>query len=250
MATFVNPYVDQWGSGGDQFPSLYNNAATGENNVPASGGITHNWTNPDRIVSYDDQTANLDTNGGGVYVLPYIRASDFGFDVPTGATIVGIEAEVIWGSSSSSLAESDIRVAWGASAVNLSTANRSTGATLGKSAGDSTVYGGPGDLWGELSSTLTPTVINSSDFGWVFKPSRADTNTTSRIVRIDCMRIRIYYTSSEPLAGAVRTTQTEALVLVTEALPVRVTQVYAETLTGIVIPATVPAGRRQVIVAT
>lgn len=251
MANFRAPFLDQWGTGGTEFPDTFQNCGTGENDVPATASITHSWASPGNVTSQSgSSTSNLATSGGGVYVLPYIRASNFGFAIPTGATILGIEVEVVWGSGSSVYTQQDLRLAWGASAVNLSTANRADGSTLNTMDQSLEVWGGAADLWGELASTLNPTVINSSDFGWVFKANRADTNTFLNTIRIDCMRATVYYSLSEPLAGAARTTQTEALVLVTEAKPVRVTQVYSETLAGIIIPATVPAGRRQIIVAT
>lgn len=249
MATFTEPLLDQWGQGASE-GSEFKNPGTGENDVPATGGITHNWATPGNIVSQlSNSTANLASSGGTPYVLPYLRASNFGLTVPTGATIVGIETEIVWGSSSVGLTEDEIRLAWGASAANLSATNHGDLGAL-PSLNTIETRGGPGDLWGELGSTLTPSVINSSDFGWVIKTGRSDTGTSTRTARVDVMRVKVYYTLTEPLAGAVRTTQTEALVLVTEALPARITQAYAEVITSVSVASAIPTGRRQVIVAT
>lgn len=250
MATFTFPLLDQWEQGGDE-NSPFLNAGTGENDVPATGGITHNWANPDRVTSqFMSTTSDLSTSGGGTYVLPYLRASNFGFSIPVGATVVGLEVEIVWGASNSGLTEDEIRLAWGASAANLSTNNNGDAGSIPSTDQTVETKGGPTDLWGELSSTLTPAVINSSDFGWVLKVGRADTGATSRTARVDCMRMRVYYTVPEPLAGAVRISQTEVLALVTEAKPARITQVYAEVIAGLTVPVTIPTGRRQVVVAT
>lgn len=246
MASFIEPLLDQWGQGATEFISPYGNAGTGENDVPATASITHNWTNPGNVISQlGASTANLASSGDPPFILPYLRASNFGFNVPSTATVVGIEVQIVWGfSSGTTYTEDEIRLAWGASAVNLSTTNNADLAAIPTTVDTTELKGSPTDLWGELASTLTPTVLNSSDFGWVIKLGRL-LGTSNRIAHIDCMRARIYYTVPEPLAGNARVTQTEALVLVTEMKDARVTQAYAEALVAVGAPVTFPPGRRQ-----
>lgn len=247
--TFIQPNIDQWGNGGSEDNTDKRNAGTGQNDVPATASITHNWSNPGNITSeLSLGAASLNSSISNPPILPYLRASNFGFNIPSAATLVGIETELAWGSGSSSdYIESEIRLAWGASAANLSTDNNGDGASVPGSA-VTEERGGPTDLWGELASTLTPAVVSSSDFGFVIKLTRP-TGTGSRTAFIDCMRMRVYYSLTDPLDGNVRVTQLEAMALVTEAKEVRVTQVYAEVLTNIPVTSlTYPAGTRSAVV--
>ena len=247
--TFIEPYIDQWGVGGSEDNTDKRNAGTGQNDVPATASVTHNWSNAGNITSEGDlSTATLTSSVSNPPVLPYLRASNFGFDIPSAATIVGIETEIVWGSGSGTdYLESEIKLAWGASAANLSSGNKGDGASVPTSV-VTEVRGGAADLWGELASTLTPAVLNSSDFGFVLKLTRP-TGTTSRVARIDCMRMRLHFELTDPLDGTIRATQVEAMVLVTEAKDVNVTQVFAEVLVNISEdPPTYAAGARSTVV--
>lgn len=218
MPDYKQPIVNQWG-GNILYPSdfaSFNNdgrkAGTGTNNVPAIIGITTNWTNVTALAndSYN-QTAYCSVTTSP-WVFPWLRASNYGFAIPATATILGIEVRVAIGTThnTTEIYDDELRLAWNASAANLSTDNKATGTP--KAVSEYYTVGGPADLWGELSSTLTPAVINSTDFGCVIKAGRS-TGTAQRFFGVASLRITVYY--SDTADGNVRVSQSYAEVLST-----------------------------------
>lgn len=218
MPDYKQPIVNQWG-GNILYPSDYvslNNdgrkAGTATNDVPATGGKTTDWLNA--------SGATNDTHSSNAYcsvttspwVFPYLRLSNYGFAIPASATILGIEVRVAIGGThnTTEIYDDEIRLAWNASAANLSTDNKATGTP--KAVYEYYTVGGPADLWGELSSTLTPAVINSSDFGVVIKAGRA-TGSAQRFFGVASVRITVYYSDSAD--GNVRLSQSYVEVLST-----------------------------------
>jgi hypothetical protein len=88
-------------------------------------------------------------------------------------------------------------------------------------------YGGPTDLWGESTSSLTPAVVNSADFGAVLRLARSG-GTFSRSMNVNYIEMAVYYSVAED--GAIRMTRAYAEALATDTAPVRMTRVYAEIL--------------------
>lgn len=244
MTDYKIPLEDQWGVSPDEDEhSGYANAGTGEDNVPATASVTESWSTPSNITAVSSSTAGM-ASVGGSYIFPYIRASNFGFNVPAAATMLGVEVEIVWGGSSSDYTLDELKLAWDASATSLSTTDKGTGQSLDKNSGDSDTYGGATDLWGETSSTLTPTDVNSSDFGVVLKPAKTDTGDSD--LRIDVFRLIVYYSVTED--GEARVSQSEALVLATNISDPRVTQTYAEAIVSVASSGGVPAGRSKLMV--
>jgi hypothetical protein len=146
--------------------------ASGSSNTPgtivddsAVGTLT--WSNPiGAIVSDDSYTT---TSLSSIATSHYLKATDFGFAVPTGATINGI------------LVEADIKFEEGYTAyeneMKIVKADGSIGSenkankTAGRSSGTEATfsYGGASDLWSEDWTTAD---INDSDFGVVFSYDR------------------------------------------------------------------------------
>jgi hypothetical protein len=247
MGTYSFPLLDQWGNSPDADEvSGFANPNTGENDVPATASITHSWTAASNITDEESSYATLSSSGGS-YIFPYLRASNFGLNVPSGATVVGIEVEVVWDVSDDEYSLDELRLAWGASAANLSTGDKGTGQLLDKGSGDTDLFGGDSDMWGEMAATLTPAVVNSSDFGVVLKPAKSDAGSSA--MRVDCIRVRVFYSITED--GEVRTSQSEALVLYKDTAPVRVTQLYSEVLVSASAGGGSPAaGRQQTVVVS
>jgi hypothetical protein len=184
---------------GDESSDYYN-PALGEDDVPATGGTTHNWGTPTNIQTAALGDASI-TSSAGPWVFPYLRGSDFGFTIPASATILGIEAAIYYTSNAgSAYTEDEVRLAWGASAASLSTTNKASGGLPTVPA--EATYGGAADLWGELSSTLTPAVINSSDFGLVLKVARAS-GAFSRTIAVDYFRLKVTYQTEDGSVTAV-----------------------------------------------
>lgn len=223
---FSEPYTNQWG--GNSTDPVYTGFAdplTVENNVPAVGGITNSWTNITNVLADDNAECLL--NHGSTsppYVFPYIRMSNYGFNIPASATIVGVEAEFIKRSSFvwSYTTEDEVRLAWGASASNLSADNKAILAVR-PNTGDF-YFGGEADLWG---SVLTPAIINSSDFGIVYRLENSTVNgETAR--GFSSARLKVFY--NVPTDGSSVLTQQYGEVLIRDSEDIDITAQTAEIL--------------------
>jgi hypothetical protein len=127
----------------------------------------------------------------------YIKMENFGFSVPSGATICGIEVTlerrgqgIIIGSS---IVDNIIKLAKNGSPVG---SNYASGAAWTTSDG-STTYGGSSDLWG---SSWTPLDINAAGFGCLFS-AQMSSGVASVFLQaeIDYLQISVYYNNLAPL---------------------------------------------------
>lgn len=238
------PALDQWGEpiNGNEYG--YINAGTGTNDSPATIGVTNNWTNPGNITTTITTEAVISSAGAGPFVFPYLRASNFGFNVPSGGTITGVELFIEVGATNTDYRDAEVRLIIDATPTVGST---NKGNVAAMSTGVDLTYGGDGDLWGETTSVLTPAFVNSSDFGAVLKVDRTTTATT-RVVGILSMSMAIYFTGTD---GEARVTQNFAeTIYIPDAGEVRVTQNFAEVIYVPENPLTFPAGRRQFVITS
>ena len=147
---------------------------------PAVGTVA--WSNPTNVELQDGSSATIIVSGA--QVSHYLRASGYGFSVPTGATIDGIMATV-WKTQGPCLDYSVFMMKTGAEATN----NMAHSYPDWPGTGTSVVsYGGPTNLWGV---SWTPTDINNSGFGFSLsaKNGLSGTNTCG----IDAVKITVYY---------------------------------------------------------
>jgi hypothetical protein len=220
MPDYVQPALNQWKANrlytGDFMP--FNTPGrlpgTGTNNVPATGGKTDDWQTPTNVQNdtFNSQAYIQSGPFVGPYVFPFLRCSNYGFSIPSGATILGIQARIKNGdiqTKASGPWDSEIRLAWNASAANLSANTLHTGLT--RDVYEVWDIGGPTNMWGESSATLTPTVINSTDFGLVFKAARSGTNQQG--YSLSTIRLSVYYSATRN--GNVRVSQSYAEVIST-----------------------------------
>jgi hypothetical protein len=157
------------------------------------------WTNPTNAEVSDGVFA---TNAGNNSTGHYVKANNFGFSIPAGATINGILVGVLRKGTSSQggVADSTIKllkggtyggnnyaqttyVAWQPIIANSSTARWST--TVGTA-----FYGGCNDLWGQ---TWASSDINSSTFGVGVSPSHGS-GKGSDTGSVDYISIQVFYT--------------------------------------------------------
>lgn len=161
---------------------------------PNSGGTfaneasvgTVDWNNPTRAVASDDSKATCYV-GLAAVTTHYLKATNFGFAIPVGATIVGILVEFEKGRADEFLPKDySVRIVKDGTIQGDEKADTVTSWP----ASDTYVsHGGAADLWG-LSWTLDD--INDSTFGVVIAASLASWATA----RIDHLRITVYYTPS------------------------------------------------------
>jgi len=142
------------------------------------------WSNPDNAkISDNVYTTTVLTASDSSH---YLVATNFGFAIPTGATINGLLAEVedkvdangpfsFWGYAIKGGVVQTPRFALG-TITTTETYNS---------------YGSSTDLWGE---TWTAEDINALDFGIVFQ--RGKSLTTTNTFSVDHIRITVYYTEA------------------------------------------------------
>lgn len=161
-----------------------NTAATspGTGADDAGSGGAFAWSNPGNCTAADGANASVVLNPGTI--AHWLKATNFGFSIPSGATIDGIVAEVKWSSATATL--NTVKLVVGGSVVG---SNKSTG--LAGGASSYKTYGGSADKWG-----LTPSVsdVNASNFGLVFGVSA--TGFVGDTVNVDHIRITVYYTTA------------------------------------------------------
>lgn len=169
----------------------------GYNNPTAAadaGGGGSNWQSlPDGLTSNDVYAECVVPSGGG-FASNIIKFTGFGFSIPAGATIDGIEVEIDWWATN--ILEEDIIQLY--KAGTLVGNNLSTSSTLPDSVETTSYKGGPTNLWG---TTWTDADINNSTFGIGIRcinPSMKFPAT----VNIDVVRIRINYTLGSTSATA------------------------------------------------
>lgn len=173
-----------------------NYASTADSDSTLSGNA---WSNPGNAAASDNAYATASSNG-----TQYLKATGFGFSIPTGATIDGIVVEWERKTSSSGVTDKAVRIVK-AGAV---------GSTDKSAAGDWPTtdtfksYGGSTDLWGE---TWTAADINSANFGAAI----ATQSTLVRTNSVDSVRITVYYTPQIYLESAPSASSTAAADLTT-----------------------------------
>ena len=156
------------------------------------GGVA--WANPDNAKASDNSYADCYTTAQYSH---YLKATNFGFAVPTGATINGILVEIERKLNSS-------EYGWGIvdSEVKIVKSDGSIGTTNKASAVNWVVteayfsYGASDNLWGE---TWTAEDINDTDFGVALSIRSLLAGATADV---DHIRITVYYTSATT-AGSV-----------------------------------------------
>lgn len=169
-------------------PSQGATAGTGENN--AGIGATA-WTTPGNITANDG--TNLATCNAAAS-SQYLVARNFGFTVPTGSTINGIDVFIEATEHSGGTEALKARLQNDLGAL-IGTEKASS--ISGNISGTTMVlyeYGGTTDVWG---ATLTPAIVNDPDFGVRFW------FTTAHDVRVDYVAMDIYYTEPSGAMTAV-----------------------------------------------
>jgi hypothetical protein len=152
-----------------------------------SGTGTLKWANPSNAKVSDGSYATVE-KASGTATAHYLKATNFGFSVPGGETIAGVEALVERSESggSGSVVDSRVRIVKGGTIQ--SAVDKSTGA---KWATTDTVnaFGGGADLWGQ---TWAPADINSSNFGVALSPTITGIGGTKK-AQVDAIAITVFW---------------------------------------------------------
>ena len=157
-----------------------NSAGTGAND--ASVGVRA-WTNTGNITASDNIKASTVMTGIQLNTQ-YLKATNFGFSIPSGATINGIT--VVIEKQGTGTDDYRARIVKGGT---IGATDKSKAGAWGAS-DTSYTYGSSSDLWGE---TWTDTDINSSTFGFAIAGERPSFKVAGSCA-IDHITITIDYT--------------------------------------------------------
>jgi hypothetical protein len=180
--TVTTQYDTSTTSSADRFSYIVtagpNNARTGAD----GGGSGSPWSSPSNITADDTSyaTSSFSSRGGS----HYLYGTNYGFNIPSGATIVGIQVTIMRQSSGTSLTDNIVQLLKGGSRVGSDYSSSTSWPTSMTAVN----YGGSSDLWG---TTWTPAQINNSNFGVALSVS--ESTNSSRTASVDYMQITVYY---------------------------------------------------------
>jgi hypothetical protein len=119
----------------------------------------------------------------------YLKATNFGFSIPSGATINGILVEIERKKTGSALIkDSSVKIV--KSDGTIGSTNQADTVNDWPTSDTYKSYGSSSDLWGE---TWAYSDINDIDFGVVL----SDTQGKYMVASVDHIRITVYYTAGE-----------------------------------------------------
>lgn len=154
------------------------------------------WTNPSNASSSDNVYAEATTGSDGVN-SHYLKATNFGFSLPTNAIIRGILVEVERQSNSVGIQfarDSRVRIV---KSGTIGSTDKADTVTLWPLADAYVSYGSIADLWGEL---WTVSDINNSTTGFVIAAQDPAGAGSGLLADIDHIRMTVYYDFPNPLA--------------------------------------------------
>jgi hypothetical protein len=168
--------------------STISNAGTVANDA-AIGTVA--WTNPSNAKVKDATYATLALTSG--QVTQWLKGTTYGFAIPTGATIKGIQTDMWWTATGGSY--SNVRTM---RLVKAGTVQSGTPSTTLNTPGTEFLFtaGGPTDLWG---TTWTAADVNNSGFGSAFSWTCTSGSFNGFV---DSLQITVYYTLSSGLTVA------------------------------------------------
>ncbi|HET9285418.1 MAG TPA: hypothetical protein VFR24_25995 [Candidatus Angelobacter sp.] len=167
----------------------------------AASGSGATWSNPTNALANDGVFAtalipsNLSSN--------QLQVTNFGFSIPAGSTINGIQVDTENQSASSTLMSIQIQILQGGAAAGTAKSGNPPNAYPAVKA--FVTFGNGTDLWG---TTWAPSDINSTGFGVQQQAFNASTSFGS--ANVDFVRITVFYTLPAPTGGGKhRTIQTQ-----------------------------------------
>jgi hypothetical protein len=167
-------------------------ASQGPNNPSANDEIlygTEGWSNKSDIYTSNDAYAEAKVEDGEY--TKYLVAKGFGFTIPAGDVIDGIEVTMERKGTTGNIKDKSIRLVKGASVVGDDKAS----AAAWPAADVSVTYGTPSDLWG---TTWTPAEINDPDFGVAISAEKFG-GSGEKTAYVDHVVIKVTYSTPLPV---------------------------------------------------
>jgi len=157
------------------------------------------WANPTNIQAEAGYT--MCPVDAGIY-SDWLRASDFGFTIPSAAVIDGIKVEINRRISvADAINDSSLRLV-DASGTNVGD-DKASGSYWSTGEAETAAYGGDADTWG---ASPTPAMVNDSDFG--IRLSAANTSASWCTAYVYWVKITVYYTEAVAWEKALSDTMT------------------------------------------
>jgi hypothetical protein len=146
------------------------------------------WTNPNNVLADDNVVASM-TLAAGV-TGGSIDVTNFGFSIPSDATIVGIAVNVErFAGANTLIKDNNVQLLKAGSPVGSNKAGTTTWATSGPGAkGTDVAYGTASDLWG---TTWTVADLTASNFGLRFSAKNSGASSTT--ANIDEISVTVSY---------------------------------------------------------
>lgn len=149
----------------------------------ASGSVS--WSNVNNILTSDDSRATAAPTSGSPTHLLY--GTNFGFSIPSNATITGVELYVELSKTAgvANCNDSQVRL-WISGAAGSE--NKARAGNNWTTSDVDTLFGSQTDVWGE---SLTPAIVNASNFGGGIAAKQVASTPTAQI---DHLYMTVYYT--------------------------------------------------------
>jgi hypothetical protein len=158
----------------------------------AVGTVT--WTTPGNVTAEGAGVASAALSAIN-NTTHYLKATSFGFAVPGGATVTGVEVEVSRTDVDETESVTDFSVRLVKGGV-VSGDDKASGDRWPAGSLEVALYGSDADLWG---LTLTPADVNASTFGAVVS---AATSGGAGSAAVDFIRVTVHYTTASGAASA------------------------------------------------
>ncbi len=118
-----------------------------------------------------------------------LRATGFGFEIPAGATILGVKVEIVEiASGVNAITDATVEL------TEVGSENKATTDFWAPNNDNYAAYGGEADLWG---CELTPEIVNDADFGVLIGAKLSTAVHSSWTASIDHVRVTVYYEEAE-----------------------------------------------------
>lgn len=157
-----------------------------------NGGGAAVWANPSNVFSSNDSLAVATLNfSAGPATTNYLKATNFGFTIPAGATINGIVANIERNGdlgNGNKIFDNSLKLIKNGT---ISGSDKADALTQWPSSDTVATYGSMTDLWG---ATWTASDINASNFGIAISAIKTGGGNSNKIAAIDYISLTVYYT--------------------------------------------------------
>lgn len=169
-----------------------NSAATSAN--VSFSGSDYAFHNPVNVLTNDNTVASAASLASLFNkTTDYLQVKDFGFNIPTAASICGIEAQIVKSADDIDILiigawvkDYNVRIIKNNALAGTNKAN----ATEWPSSGTAFTYGGVNDLWG---TTWSPAEVNSNNFGLSISAEIKTGIGLLPVVKVDYIGLTVHY---------------------------------------------------------